>query len=322
MKNVTIPIKLISLLSDGNFHSEEKFSRLLRLSAATIKKEYIPIVRDWGVNVLTVHNKKGYRLCSPLHLLNKSIIQAYLSSGRLSVVSVIDSTNQYLIDRIGIIQSGDACIAEYQIQGRGRRGRKWISSFGNDLYLSLYWRFQAGLIATEGLSLMVGIVMAKELQRLGVKDIRIKWPNDLYLNNRKLAGILVEIFGTIGDVAHIVIGIGINLEMRSKISLEKINQKCVSLIEIGIVINRNTLAAKLINILRKALKQFEHDGFAPFVSAWCNMDNFFEKPVKLFIGKKEIRGVARGVDNRGNLLLEQDGQIYSYFSEETSLRGL
>lgn len=319
MKDVTIPLKLISLLADGEFHSGEQFGAALGMSRAAINK-HIQTVRDWGVDVFTVPGK-GYRLHAPLQLLDEATIRARLPSGRLAVLPVIDSTNQYLIERIGTLEPGDACVAEYQAQGRGRRGRQWISPFGNNLYLSLYWRLEQGPAAAGGLSLMVGIVMAEVLQRLGAEGVRVKWPNDLYLNDRKLAGILVEINGKAGDAAHVVIGAGINLAMREP-AAGMIDQGWINLQEAGIVIDRNALVAELTATLRQALRQFEGDGFAPFVARWQALDNFFDRPVKLLIGDREIRGIARGIDAQGALLLEQDGERHAYLGGEISLRGL
>ncbi|OZI15620.1 biotin--[acetyl-CoA-carboxylase] synthetase [Sodalis-like symbiont of Philaenus spumarius] len=318
MRDVTIPLKLISLLADGEFHSGEQFGAVLGMSRAAINK-HIQTVCDWGVDVFTVPGK-GYRLYAPLQLLDESVIRARLPAGRLAVLPVIDSTNQYLIERIGIALPGDACVAEYQAQGRGRRGRQWISLFGNNLYLSLYWRLEQGPAAAGGLSLMVGIVMAEVLQRLGAKWVRVKWPNDLYLNDRKLAGILVEISGKAGDAAHVVIGAGINLAMREG-AAGKIDQGWINLQEAGIAIDRNALAAELTDTLRQALRQFECDGFAPFVARWQALDNFFDRPVKLLIGEREIKGTARGIDAQGALLLEQEGKLHAYLGGEISLRG-
>lgn len=319
MKDVTIPLKLISLLADGEFHSGEQFGAALGMSRAAINK-HVQTVRDWGVDVFTVPGK-GYRLHASLQLLDEAAIRARLPSGRLAVLPVIDSTNQYLIERIGTLAPGDACVAEYQAQGRGRRGRQWISPFGNNLYLSLYWRLEQGPAAAGGLSLMVGIVMAEVLQRLGAEGVRVKWPNDLYLNDRKLAGILVEINGKAGDAAHVVIGAGINLAMREP-AAGMIDQGWINLQEAGIVIDRNALVAELTATLRQALRQFEGEEFAPFVARWQALDNFFDRPVKLLIGDREIRGIARGIDAQGALLLEQDGECHAYLGGEISLRGL
>ncbi|MFO6425553.1 biotin--[acetyl-CoA-carboxylase] ligase [Escherichia coli] len=180
--------------------------------------------------------------------------------------------------------------------GRGRRGRKWFSPFGAYICrCSGVWnKAQAAAI---GLSLVIGIVMA-EVRKLGADKVRVKWPNDLYLQDRKLAGILVELTGKTGDAARIVIGAGINMAMR-RVEESVVNQGWITLQEAGINIDRNTLAAMLIRELRAALELFEQEGLAPYLSRWEKLDNFINRPVKLIIGDKEIFGITRNRQTGG-----------------------
>ena len=317
MKDNTIPLTLMSILADGQFHSGEQLGDSLGMSRAAINK-HIQTLRDWGVDVFTVPGK-GYSLPEPVQLLDEEVIRNQVQKGSVAVLPVIDSTNQYLLDRLSSLQSGDACIAEYQQAGRGRRGRKWFSPFGANLYLSMYWRLEEGPAAAIGLSLVIGIVMAEVLHDLGADQVRIKWPNDLYLQDRKLAGILVELTGKTGDAAQIVIGAGINLAMR-RVESEVVNQGWINLQEAGIKIDRNKLAVRLINELRVALEQFEKEGLSPFLMRWEKLDNFIHRPVKLIIGDREIFGISRGIDEQGALLLEQNGAIKAWVGGEISLR--
>lgn len=319
MKDITVPLHLISILADGEFHSGEQLGTAMGMSRAAINK-HIQTVRDWGVDIFTVPGK-GYSLPHPIQLLDEATIISMLPAGRVSVLPVIDSTNQYLLDRISELSSGDACVAEYQQAGRGRRGRKWFSPFGSNLYLSMYWKLDQGPAAAMGLSLVIGIVMAEVLQRLGAEDVRVKWPNDLYLKDRKLAGILVELTGKTGDAAQLVIGAGINLKMREP-AADTINQGWINLQEAGVNIDRNELTATLLKELRAALLHFEKEGLAPFITRWRGLDNFLDRPVKLLIGDQEIHGIERGIDQQGALLLEQDGIIKPYIGGEISLRGV
>lgn len=317
MKDNSVPLKLVALVADGEFHSGEQLGEALGMSRAAINK-HIQTLKSWGLDVYTVTGK-GYSLPGSIQLLDEEVILSHLHQPNLAVIPVIDSTNQYLLDRMDQLPSGYACIAEYQQAGRGRRGRKWFSPFGSNLYMSMYWRLEQGPAAAMGLSLVIGIIMAEVIQSLGAPDVRVKWPNDLYLNDRKLAGILVELTGKTGDAAQIVIGAGVNLLMRSEGTAE-INQGWINLQEAGVDIDRNELAAKLINSLREALPIFERDGLAPFVSRWEALDNFINRPVKLLIGDREVYGIARGIDKQGGLLLEQDGVIKSWVGGEISLR--
>ncbi|WP_105641033.1 bifunctional biotin--[acetyl-CoA-carboxylase] ligase/biotin operon repressor BirA [Cronobacter dublinensis] len=317
MKDNKIPLTLISLLADGDFHSGEQLGEKLGMSRAAINK-HIQTLRDWGIDVFTVPGK-GYSLPGPIQLLDETLIHSHIKSGSVTVLPVIDSTNQYLMNRLSELESGDACIAEYQQAGRGRRGRKWFSPFGANLYLSMYWRLEQGPAAAIGLSLVIGIVMAEVLHELGADQVRVKWPNDLYLNDRKLAGILVELTGKTGDAAQIVIGAGINLAMR-QVESDIVNQGWINLQEAGIKVDRNMLAVRLIEKLRSSLREFEQEGLAPFLARWEKLDNFIHRQVKLIIGEREIYGISRGIDNQGALLLEQNGVIKPWVGGEISLR--
>ncbi|OCA55825.1 bifunctional biotin--[acetyl-CoA-carboxylase] ligase/biotin operon repressor BirA [Photorhabdus namnaonensis] len=318
MKDITVPLKLIKILSDGDVHSGQQLGQDLGMSRAGINK-HIQTIREWGIELETAPGK-GYSLMAPMQLLDESTIFQYLPQDRITVLPVIDSTNQYLLERLSDLKSGDACVAEYQYAGRGRRGRKWVSPFGKNLYLSMYWRLEQGPAAAIGLSLVVGIVIAEVLHRFGADGIRVKWPNDLYLDDKKLAGILVELIGKTGDAAQVVIGAGINISMDHK-DEESINQQWTNLLQAGIEIDRNKLAVEIILDLRKALIQFESEGLSSFVSRWFELDNFMNRPVKLIIGSQEVYGIARGINQQGALLLDQNGVITPYIGGEISLRG-
>ncbi|MEY8713627.1 bifunctional biotin--[acetyl-CoA-carboxylase] ligase/biotin operon repressor BirA [Mangrovibacter phragmitis] len=319
MKDNKVPLTLISILSDGEFHSGEQLGEHLGMSRAAINK-HIQTLRDWGIDVFTVPGK-GYSLPEPIQLLSADVVQAGVTAGNVTVLPVIDSTNQYFIERIDELNSGDVCIAEYQQAGRGRRGRQWFSPFGANLYLSMYWKLEQGPAAAVGLSLVIGIIMAEVLHALGADQVRVKWPNDLYLHDRKLAGILTELTGKTGDAAHIVSGAGINLTMRN-VESTIVNQGWISLQEAGVSIDRNQLAIYLINALRDALLIFEAHGLTPFLPRWEKLDNFINRPVRLIIGEREITGISRGINEQGALMLEQNGMITPWMGGEISLRGV
>lgn len=184
----------------------------------------------------------------------------------------------------------------------------------------MFWRLEQGPAAAMGLSLVIGIVMAEVLRELGAPDVKVKWPNDLYLNDKKLAGILVELTGKTGDAANIVIGAGINLSMRSP-DTSIVNQQWINLQEAGVKINRNELVARLLKRLRDTLIDFETRGLAPFVERWRELDNFIDRPVNLLIGEQKIYGIARGIDAQGALLLDREGEVTPFIGGEISLRG-
>lgn len=314
MRSYQNPLKLIEILADGNFHSGEELASDFGITRAGINK-YIKVLREWGIELSSIQGK-GYSLKIPMDLFNKSKIdQYYQAESRVEILPIIDSTNQYMLDKIPDLKSGDCCIAEFQSKARGRRGRQWFSPFGTNLYFSMYWRLEQGIAAAMGLSLVVGIVVTQTLRELSGQDIKVKWPNDLYLNDQKLAGILVELAGKTGDCAHVVIGIGVNLNMTNP-DTNIVNQKWANLGNI----NRNLLVAKIAKTLRENLEKFEKNGLAFFIDDWNHLDNFIHRPVKLLIGDEVIRGIAKGINDQGALLLEQDGKIEAYIGGEISLR--
>ncbi|MFV0450128.1 MAG: bifunctional biotin--[acetyl-CoA-carboxylase] ligase/biotin operon repressor BirA [Vibrio sp.] len=317
MKNPDVKLKLLSKLSDGSFHSGESLGEELGMSRAAISK-HIKGIQLWGVDIFRVQGK-GYQLSQPLIMLDEALIQSKVSNP-VELHPVIGSTNQYLMDNTAQLQSGTVCIAEYQESGRGRRGRHWVSPFGSNLYLSMYWRLEAGMAAAMGLSLVVGVAMVEALENMGLEGVKLKWPNDLYYQDRKLAGILVEMSGQAGGAAHLVIGMGMNLAMQDKESA--IDQPWASLSQvIGTDhIDRNVLAAEFINTLDSALKHYELHGMQNFVARWNRLDNFIGRKVKLIMGANEITGIERGIDIQGGVLLETSEGLKSFIGGEISLR--
>jgi len=317
MREHAVKQKIIKLLSDGQFISGEEIGQQLNISRAAVSK-HIKGLSDWGLDIYRVHGR-GYKLAKPLQLLDKSTLSE-TTSLPVELIPVIDSTNQYLLERVENLSSGSVCIAEYQTQGRGRRGRQWVSPFGSNLYLSMYWRLDAGMAAAMGLSLIVGVAIAEALEQQGISGVKLKWPNDLYINDRKLAGILVEMSGQAGGAAHLVIGMGINIDMPHDV--EGIDQPWVSLSSISTPLpERNALAVTVINAWRAALESYEYTGMEGFKERWNRLDNFMDRPVKLIMGPREISGVVRGIDDQGAILIETEQGLNSYIGGEISLRG-
>ncbi|AWS50048.1 MULTISPECIES: bifunctional biotin--[acetyl-CoA-carboxylase] ligase/biotin operon repressor BirA [Providencia] len=321
MKETNIPLQLIDILADAQVHSGEQLGEQLGMTRSAINK-HIKTLRSWGLNIETIAGK-GYKLPYQINLLSEEAIKKQIDDVNIIVEPVIDSTNQYMLERIAELKSGDTCLAEYQSAGRGRRGRQWISPFGCNLYLSMYWRLEQGPAAAVGLSLVVGIVIAEVLNRISQEKVKVKWPNDLYMNDKKLAGILVELTGKTGDAAHIIIGVGINIGMNNNNieSSKSITQEWSSLRDEVENIERNELSANIIKSLRESLVIFEHEGLKPFLERWFKLDNFLNRHVKLLIGNDIISGIERGVNDQGALLLQKDnGEIIPYIGGEISLR--
>lgn len=254
-------------------------------------------------------------------LLDESKIVTQLFEGRVIILNTVDSTNQYIMDNIQYVRSGDVVVTEYQTLGRGRFGKVWVAPFGKNICLSIYWRFNSTPTMMVAFSLMISSVVAKTLKNLGVSHIQIKWPNDLYVNERKLAGVLIEMITRKNDVTHLIIGIGINLSACMHEELKhKINNNWISLEDIGIILDRNILIAQLINMLRQQLQDVECYGLASFVTCWKNFDYLYKKSVILFTETSNITdGIAMGINERGALLVEQSNIIRYYIDNNISI---
>lgn len=309
---------LITLLSDGQFHSGEQLGEQLGISRAAVSK-HMAALKELGLDLFSLTGK-GYRLAVPMALYDEAQLQALAPMAPVHCYPVIDSTNQYLLERVNQLSSGESCLAECQTAGRGRRGKPWVSPFGCQLILSMYWRLEQGMAAAMGLSLAVGVAVVQALESLGYPGVELKWPNDLYYQGRKLAGILVEMSGSAGASCHLVIGVGLNLAMPSREG-ERIDQAWSELRHIQPeLVDRNLLAGRVLDHLQQAMLTFEQSGFASFVADWNRLDHFAGRPVRLLMGEQEIRGVARGIDDRGALRLETAEGIKFYLGGEISLR--
>ncbi|HGY0994354.1 TPA: bifunctional biotin--[acetyl-CoA-carboxylase] ligase/biotin operon repressor BirA [Aeromonas salmonicida subsp. pectinolytica] len=309
---------LITLLSDGQFHSGEQLGEQLGISRAAVGK-HMAALKELGLDLFSLTGK-GYRLAVPMALYDQAQLQALAPMAPVHCFPVIDSTNQYLLERVNQLQSGESCLAECQTAGRGRRGKPWVSPFGCQLILSMYWRLEQGMAAAMGLSLAVGVAVVQALESLGYPGVELKWPNDLYYQGRKLAGILVEMSGSAGASCNLVIGVGLNLAMPAREG-ERIDQAWSELRHIQPeLVDRNLLATRMLGHLQQAMLTFEQQGLSHFVDDWNRLDHFAGRPVRLLMGEQEIRGIARGIDDRGALRLETSEGIKFYLGGEISLR--
>jgi BirA family biotin operon repressor/biotin-[acetyl-CoA-carboxylase] ligase len=302
---------LLSLLADGEVHSGQALGEALGLSRAGIWKQ-IAALRALGVDIRALSGR-GYQIEDGIRLLDKALIADSLDSVARRLVPVfdlqfsLDSTNTEAARKAADGEQSWLVLAEHQAQGRGRRGRQWVSPFGRNIYMSLLWPFQTGVAALEGLSLVCALVVVKALQRMGGEGFKVKWPNDILFQQRKLAGILLEISGDVSGPCRVVIGIGVNARMPAGAGAA-IDQPYSDLAAAtDQVIDRNRLAAALINELVAALIEFERHGFAPFREQWMQLDAYAGQSVEIRAGNNSRVGVAAGVDMSGCLLLDTEG---------------
>ncbi|MDC8832206.1 bifunctional biotin--[acetyl-CoA-carboxylase] ligase/biotin operon repressor BirA [Alteromonas gilva] len=312
--------QLLCMLADGEFHSGETLARTLHLSRTAIAGHINQMI-DWGLDVFKVKGK-GYKLSRAMTLLDADSIRALIpttNNADITVMQVIESTNTELKNANRIRANGDTVLAEIQTAGRGRHGRHWLAPVGGSLTFSLYWRFNDGYQSMAGLSLLVGIAICRALQDCGVDDARLKWPNDVYLFGKKLAGVLIEVEGQIGAPADCIIGIGLNVRVPQH--EYDVGQPHIDLSQVAEAeTNRNIIAAQIIHQLWTLLPDFTQRGFEPFMEEWKQLDWFADRTVVIKSGDKRIKGVNRGIDASGALLLETSDGITRFHGGEVSLR--
>lgn len=311
---------LLAILADGEFHSGEELGAQLGVTRAAVWKQ---LKKLEALNIpLSSVKGRGYRLSDAIELLEQSVIEEKVE-GRLDCLEVLlntDSTNSYLLDKASDhMGKRYAVLAEKQESGRGRRGRTWVSPFGKNIYLSMLWSFNGGIGSLEGLSLVIAIAVERALAELGVDDAKLKWPNDVYLNNKKLAGILLEVSGEYSGHCQVVIGIGLNIKL-SEYDAESIDQPWAQLSEHLGGVDRNTIAATMITHLIKAVEQFDKQGFDPFKDYWMQRDAFMNQEVNLILPHKIRSGVAKGINSKGEFLLQTDLGLETINAGELSLR--
>lgn len=289
----------------------------------------IEALREAGV-AIEASPGQGYRLARPLDLLDAAALRDALPApvaagvAGLEVAWSIDSTNSELLRRGAPAQGASLLLAERQTAGRGRRGRPWRSPLGANLYLSLARRFEGGLARLGGLSLVAGIAVAEALHALGATRTRLKWPNDLVVEDgpglRKLGGLLVEGGGEHGGPASAVIGIGLNVAMPPT-AAAGIDQPWTDLAAIGCTLPRTHIAAAVIAQLVPALERFDRDGFAPFAARWPAFDCLRDRPARLQLPTGEEDVHVLGLGEGGALRVRgADGRERDVHAGEVSLR--
>lgn len=315
--------KLVLLLSDGKFHSGVSLAEELAVSRTAIWK-LVSKLESWQIEVFAVKGK-GYKIPGGLHLIDSQ----YLSDNMLSraklfsnikVLPTVDSTSTYLTqwwkEEPGY---GRICISEHQAAGRGRKGRKWVSPFGANLYFSLGLNLPMGLSALGGLSLAIGIGLTKLLNSHTNKKISLKWPNDILVDGEKLAGILVEASGDSTDNSFLNIGIGINWDMQS--DGETIDQPWTNLKSIvDQQIGRNEILSLILLEIDKLLVQYIESGFDGFRDDWPQQSAFYQKPILIHTRSGLVSGVEIGVDKSGAIIIKTKEGEKSFYSGEVSLR--
>jgi BirA family biotin operon repressor/biotin-[acetyl-CoA-carboxylase] ligase len=321
-------LEVLRQLADGGEHSGESLAATLQVSRAAVWK-HVQQLGQWGIEVEAVAGR-GYRLRTALDLLDAEAVLAALPSiarDRLRSLSLLEetgSTNEVLV-AVQDTPPGcfDACLAEFQTSGRGRRGRAWIAPFGSGICLSLGWCFAEAPPQLSALSLAAGVGVRRALAQCGVAGIGLKWPNDLLHEGRKLGGILCELRAEAAGPAYAVVGVGLNVALPPAACEDIMAQglQPVSVADLTMDLPpRSRLAGTLIGQLALALEEFGRAGFAPFHEEWQAADTLRSCAVRVERAGRSKEGVARGIDADGALLFDTHGGLERVVSGEVTVR--
>jgi BirA family biotin operon repressor/biotin-[acetyl-CoA-carboxylase] ligase len=314
-------LDVLRQLSAAEFVSGEALAEQLGLSRATIHNR-LRGVEALGLRVHSVPGR-GHRLARPVSWLDAGRLAPSLAKlgFELSFFDSVDSTNTRLLDLAALGQAHrTVLLAEWQETGRGRRGRQWLAPLGGGLTFSLLWRFNRPLAELSGLSLAVGLGLARAAVALGARGVAVKWPNDVLHQGAKLAGILVEVQGDALGPGTAVIGVGLNVHLPEP-ERQFIDQPVTDLTSIlGDAPERNTLLCGVLAELGAVLEHFDQDGFAALRADWEALHAYQGREVSLSGGREPVHGRVLGVDPDGALLLDTATGPRRVLSGEMSLR--
>ncbi len=327
--------QLLLILSDGALHKGQNLADHLGVTRQGVWKAIKELKDDTGLSIGTI-GKSGYQLETPFIPLNDQVIrttlaqdlQEYFTSCR--VLQITESTND---DAKDLSNDGvGAVFAEMQTNGRGRSGKRWHAPFGSSLITSFKLPFKNQTMANlTALSPSIGILIADVLAGYDIAA-KVKWPNDIWVDQHKIAGILIEVTAEIEGIINIVIGIGINTARCDRSAVEQKHTDCESLITYSQYdakpFDRNILAVQILNKLIPLYRRIEASGVPEIAHIWPYYSALIDQRVRLFSSHFEKYGIERGINEQGALLIELEssnddsvvGEIKPFFAGELSLR--
>jgi BirA family biotin operon repressor/biotin-[acetyl-CoA-carboxylase] ligase len=315
-------------LDDQQFQSGEALAEDLGVTRAAVWKA-VEQLRELGV-ALDAQTAKGYRLARGVSALAPERIESRLDAAvrdrieALLVSWTLESTNTKLLESFAPTAGKAAVVlAEHQTGGRGRRGRAWVAPPGGAICLSIAWQYPDLPADLSALSLVVGLEVVNALRELGVGGVRLKWPNDLVTAQGKLGGILIEMRAEAGGPVHVVVGIGLNVLLgesaRAAVAATGNTADDIRAQGAGVP-DRNAIAGALLSRLVPALESFPSQGLTPHLASWDDSDALADREVRIENLGEITRGIARGVDAHGALLVETPEGVRRFISGEVTVR--
>lgn len=317
------PDDLLTALEGRGWQSGAEIAQRLGMSRAAVWKR-VEKLRERGYGIEAVAGR-GYRLVRDSDLLLPDTIRKHfkgkLLRGEIVHRTTIDSTNRLAAELArGGAAEGTTVVAEQQTAGRGRLGRTWVSPASVNLYASIVLKPRIPPLEVPRLTLVAGLAVAEAIRDSGPFDPRIKWPNDVLLDGRKVAGILTELEAEADRVRFVIVGIGVNLNAMKGDFPPELRTKATSLaLASGAPVDRAAFAGRLLTRLEAAYAAFLDGGFAALRHRYEELHGLVGLAVTID-GTPPLAGTVRGVDDGGALLVESAGAIERVVSGEVTLR--
>lgn len=316
--------ELLRILNQPGSHSGSKLGETLGISRVAVQKR-LAALRKQGLP-LEASAGQGYLLEPGISLLDEQRIRDNLSAQSLGhlhqlvTLRQVDSTNSWIQQQQLVENKATVCVAERQTAGRGRRGAGWVATPYRNLIFSMGWRFPNWPPSLPGLSLVVGLVCSQVLEILEVDGVAIKWPNDIYRHGAKLAGTLVQASGEASDYCDLVIGLGLNVH-QLEAERAAVDQPVSDLSDLPSPVDRNQLAALIIDGLTEIMPLFAAQGFSPFRDAWEKRALYLGEAVQVHTRGTVQTGRMLGVDDQGALVFVSEAGVEQKLTEaDISLR--
>ncbi|WP_174807127.1 biotin--[acetyl-CoA-carboxylase] ligase [Paenibacillus ehimensis] len=318
--------RLIGLFeqSDGKFLSGEQLSEELGVSRTAVWKQ-IERLRQQGYRFEAV-SRKGYRLLSKPDRLDMSRLQLKLETERfgrfVKYYGQVESTQIVAAHCVEEgAEEGTLILAEQQTAGKGRMGRTWHSPVGKGIWMSLILKpVWIPLLFTPQLTLLVAVALCRAIRSTTGVEAGIKWPNDLLVGGKKVAGILLESSAEDERLQHIIAGVGISVNLQSDDFPPELRDAATSLaIEAGCQVDRIEVLSRFLLEWEQLYELYRREGFAPIKLLWEALTVSLHRNIRCRTPQGEFEGFAEGIDEHGALQLRTaDGSVRKLYSADIS----
>lgn len=319
--------KVLRMLKNSEgFISGEKISDEFNMTRSGIWK-YINMLKEDGYKIESIP-RKGYRIISSPDILTYEEVEEYLDTDfigrKIYYFDSIDSTNNKAKEIAFEEKEGLVVVSEEQLAGRGRLGRAWVSPKGKGIWMSIILKPKVDPMKVAKVTLLGAAAVNKALDNMNVKS-QIKWPNDILINGKKIAGILTEMNCELNMINYVTMGIGINVNLDENDIPEDLKDKATSIkISGGKEINRKELLANTLNIFEELYLLFrDKDDVSKAIEICRENSALIGKQVRVIRGEEIKIGKALDINEEGQLVVEfENGVVENIYSGEVSVRGL